>query len=149
MYGDHAPIQVVAAALRANTRRYLDEWLPGGKVVGDDDIALTQPGAKDFLHIGQKHFSVHWAINEQGRIDAIAAQGSHKGEAFPMTVGNACAAALAFGGASVETRHFGVEAGFIKKDQLLWMPVFPQSAPCPSGLFNIGAILLGGAKRFF
>jgi hypothetical protein len=45
--------------------------------------------------------------------------------------------------------HLGVQTRFIDKDQTANIPVWLLPSPKPSGGFNIGPILLGGARRFF
>jgi hypothetical protein len=45
--------------------------------------------------------------------------------------------------------HLGVQTRFIDKDQLANIPAGLLPAPKPAGGFNISAVLLGGARRFF
>ncbi len=45
--------------------------------------------------------------------------------------------------------HFGVQACFIDEDQMTNIPAGLLPSPKPPGGFNIGTVLLGGARRFF
>jgi hypothetical protein len=45
--------------------------------------------------------------------------------------------------------HLGVQTRFIDKDQLANIPAGLLPSPKLSGGFDISAVLLGGARRFF
>jgi len=66
-----------------------------------------------------------------------------------MTMGQRTPTACPKSRASVKTRHFGVQTTFIDKNQAADIPCHLLAAPFSASLFNIGAILLGGAQSFF
>lgn len=71
-----------------------------------------------------------------------------------MPVGNGGDHPLAFGAASPQARHLGVEASFIYEDKVAYLfgmrgqPVL-TFAPYRPGRLNIRAFLLTGVCRFF
>ena len=66
-----------------------------------------------------------------------------------MTVGDRSHTASAYTTTPIESGHLGVESGFVDKDQPLDVPVGLLPAAKSPSQFNVGSILLGGARRFF
>jgi hypothetical protein len=60
--------------------------LVAAEIVEDDDVALGEGGSEDLLDIEGEELAVDRAIDDPGRIDAIAAQGGEEGEGLPMAV---------------------------------------------------------------
>lgn len=72
-----------------------------------------------------------------------------KGGTLPMTVRQRADAAFPAGAATTQAGQFGVEAGFINKNQARCVPIGLLAPPKGARAFNVGAVLLGGARRFF
>ncbi len=77
------------------------------------------------------------------------AQGRNEGGALPVAVWDGTDTTLACRAAAPVAGHFGVQACFIDEDQMADIPAGLLPSPKPPGGFNIGPILLGGARRFF
>ena len=45
------------------------------RALANDEVAAAQFGGEDFLHVGQKHGTLHGAIEQQRRGEAVVAQG--------------------------------------------------------------------------
>ena len=101
------------------------------------------------LEINQKDFGVHWPLHQKRSIHLLVAQGSDKCGSLPMTMRHRTQAAFAAPTAAIQTSQFGIQPRFINKDQTADIPrglLVPPKGPRP---FNVGPILLGGARRFF
>ena len=123
--------------------------LVDAQVVEDDDIARLQLRAKYLAHISGEDLGVGGAGDQEGRVDAFAAQGGNKGGRLPVAVRNGSDAALSPGAAPVQTRQLGVERGLIDEDQTPLIPAGLVSAPPAPGQRDIRTLLLGGVRRFF
>lgn len=66
-----------------------------------------------------------------------------------MAVRDRTDTALTDGAAPTKARQLGVQTCFINKHQPADIPVGLLPAPKLPGGFNVGPILLGGARRFF
>jgi hypothetical protein len=98
-------------------------------------VAGAERGHQELLDIGTKAGAVDRAVDNAGRRNAVAAQGSQEGQRAPAPVrhlGNQTAAA---GTASVPAGHVGLGPGLVDEHQA------PQVKPA--------LILLAGVQAFF
>ena len=98
--------------------------------------------------------AVHRAFDHPGRGQAVTAQSGDKGHGFPMAVGNGGNHPLAFATAPAQTRHFGVDPGFINEHDVADLPGMGQQpgltlAPDRPRRLHIGAFLFTGVCGFF
>lgn len=121
----------------------------GGEVVEDEGVALAQLRTENLLKISREHLGIDRAFDQKRGLDAFMAQGRNKGGALPVAVRHGADTTLAPRAAPPVAGHFGVQARFIDEDQMANIPVGLLPAPKPPGGFDIGPILLGGARRFF
>jgi hypothetical protein len=63
-----------------------------------------------------------------------------------MSVRHRCDEALTARRASIKPRHIGLCSCFINEDKMFWAQIGPARTPFPTGLSDVGAILLGGAQ---
>ena len=120
-----------------------------GEVVEDDGVPHMQLRAKHPLQINRENLGIHGAFDQEGGFHAFMAQGRNKSGALPVAVRDGTDTTLAHRAAPVAAGHLGVQAGFINEHQMANIPVGLLPLPKPPGGFNIGPILLGGARRFF
>ena len=93
--------------------------------------------------------SIDWPVHQKWRFNLFVAQGRNEGRTLPVTVGHRTQTTLAAGAAAIQTGQLGVQASFIDKDQPADIPMALLTPPMHSRPFNVGPILLGGARRFF
>lgn len=101
------------------------------------------------LEIDQEDLGIHGAVHQKGSGDLFLAQRRQKGGTLPMPVRYRAEATFTAGTATVQTGQLGVEASFINKDQPCCIPSRLLAPPKRARPFNVGAVLLGGARRFF
>ncbi len=78
------------------------------------------------------------------------AQGRNEGGVLQWPWGMALRTTLSPSGSDLGWRAiFGVQACFIDEDQMTNIPAGLLPSPKPPGGFNIGTVLLGGARRFY
>ena len=121
----------------------------GGEIVEDERIARAQLGTKHLLKISRENLGIDGTFDQKGSVDAIMTQGRNESGALPVAVRDGTKTTLAQGAAAIVAGQLGVQAGFINKNQPADIPVGLVPAPKPPGGFNVGPILLGGARRFF
>lgn len=121
----------------------------GGEVVENDDVALPEFGTENLLEVGREDVGVDGPFDQEWCLDTLRAQGGDEGGGLPVAVGNGPDTALACRTSAIESRHAGVEPGFVDEDQPRTVPVGLAGAPARAGDFHIRPILLGGARRFF
>ena len=68
---------------------------------------------------------------------------------MPVAMRDCTLATLAAIRAPILTGHFGVEASFIKEDEMTAFPARLLLAPELAGDLQIRSVLFGGAQRFF
>jgi hypothetical protein len=118
-------------------------------VIDHERVARAQLGTEHPLKIGPEHLGIDWAFDQEGSFDAFMAQGRNESGALPVAVRDGAETTLAQRAAAIVAGQLGVQAGFINKNQPADIPVGLVPAPKPPGGFNVGPILLGGARRFF
>ena len=121
----------------------------GGEVVEDERVARAQLRTEHLLQIGREDLGIDRSFDQKGGFDAFVAQGRNKGGTLPVAMGDSAEATLTDRTATMVAGHLGVQTRFIDKDQPANIPVGLLPAPKPSGGFDIRAVLLGGARRFF
>jgi len=121
----------------------------GGEIVKDERIAPAQLRTEHPLQINREHLGIDGAFDQKGRFDAFMAQGRNEGVTLPVAVREGTEATLAPRTATTVAGQGGIQAGFINKHQLADIPAGLLLSPMPPGGFNVGPILLGGARRFF
>ena len=123
--------------------------LVAGEIVADDDVSRPQFRCQELLDISEESRPVHRAIKEARSTETIMTQRHHQGGRMPVAMRHRALAALAANRAPILTRHFGVEACFIKEDQMTAFPARLLLAPELAGDLQIRPVLFGGAQRFF
>lgn len=101
------------------------------------------------LEIDQEDFGIHGPIHQKRGGDLFLTQRRQKSGTLPMAVRDRAQATFAAGRATVQAGQLGVEAGFINKDQPRSVPGRLLAPPKRARPFNVGPVLLGGARRFF
>lgn len=121
----------------------------GGEVVEDERVARAQLRTEHLRKIGRENLGIDGAFDQKRSFDAFVAQGRNEGGALPVTVRDGAETTLTQRAATMMAGHLGIQAGFINKHQLADIPAGLLPSPKPPGSFNVRAILLGGARRFF
>ncbi len=121
----------------------------GGEVVEDEDVARTQLGTEHLLQVSCENLGIDGSFDQKRSFDAFMAQGGNEGGALPVAVRDDAETTLTQRTTPMVAGHFGVQAGFIDKDQMANIPAGLLPAPQSPGGFNVRPILLGGARRFF
>jgi hypothetical protein len=121
----------------------------GGQIVQNERVSGLQAGNEYLLEIDQKDFGVHGPIHQKRGGDLFLTQRRQKGGALPMAVRYRAQATFAAGATTIQAGQLGVEAGLINKDQPRCVPSRLLAPPKSARPFNVGPVLLGGARRFF
>jgi hypothetical protein len=101
------------------------------------------------LEINREDLGIDRSVHQKRGFHLFVAQGHNEGRTLPMTVRYRAQTALAAGTAAIQPGQLGVQAGFINKDQPADVPTALLAAPQRPRPFNVGPVLLGGARRFF
>ena len=121
----------------------------GGEIVEDERVTLAQLRTEHLLKIDREDLGIDRSFDQKGGFDALVAQSRNEGGALPVAVRDGADTTPALRAATMVAGHLGVQTRFIDKNQLANIPAGLLSAPKPAGGFNISAVLLGGARRFF
>lgn len=141
--------QIAQFHLSGSKQRFDCLNLVRSQIVQDQYVAGMQAGQQHLLEIHQENPGIDRPVHQKRSDDLIVTQSGQKRRTLPVTVGNRAEAALAPGTAAIKTGQFGVQARFIDKHQTAHVPVGLPPPPENSGRFNVGSVLLGGARRFF
>ena len=114
----------------------------------DDDVALAQFGNTEALDVGLEGAAIDRTIEHERSDHAARGQASDESRRFPVAVGNADAQAFAAAAAGVGPSHLGRSPGLVDEDQTLGIEFELAFEPRLTPLQDVGAILLGRAKRF-
>jgi hypothetical protein len=125
------------------------DWLMGGQVVEDDDIAGLEDRTQDLLDIGEEGLSGHRAVDGHGGDDAVGGEAADEGRGLPMAVRDRSAAALASGRAAIHTGHLGRRPAFIDEDEALGIEVGLSIDPGVPPARYVGPVLFSGVRRLF
>jgi hypothetical protein len=135
----------------ASVRKYLAYPLDlvRGQIVQDERVARMQARPEHLLEINREDLSIDRSVHQKRSINLFVAQGRNEGGTLPVTVGHRTQTTLAAGAAAMQPGQLGVQAGFIDKDQPADIPMALLTPPMRPRSFNVGSVLLGGARRFF
>jgi hypothetical protein len=121
----------------------------GGEVVEDERAALAQLRTERLLKIGREDIGIDWSFDQERGFDAFVAQGRNEGGGLPVAVRDGAETTLTHRAATMVAGHLGVQTRFIDKNQMTNVPAGLLPSPKLAGGFDIRAVLLGGARRFF
>ena len=119
------------------------------QIVQNERIAWLQARAEPLLEINREDCGIDWSVDQKRGCNLFVAQGGNEGRALPMTMGHRAQATLPTGTAAMQSGHLGVQTCYIDKDQPANIPIPLLASPNRPRPFNIGPVLLGGARRFF
>lgn len=134
-------------SIRKNLAHALD--LVCGQIVQDERVARMQARPEHLLEINREDLGIDRTVHQKRGFHLFVTQGRNEGRTLPMAVGQRAQTALAAGTAAIPPGQLGVQAGFINKDQPADVPTALLAPPQRPRSFNVGPILLGGARRFF
>lgn len=120
-----------------------------GQIVQNERVSGLQAGNEYLLEINQEDFGIHGPIHQKGGDDLFLTQRRQKSGTLPMAMRYRAQATFTARTATVQASQLGVEAGFINKDQPRCVPSRLLTPPKSARPFNVGPVLLGGARRFF
>ena len=123
--------------------------LVAGEIVHDDDVAFAKRRAELLLDPCGKADGVDRLIEDEGRVDPVAAQRGNEGHCLPVAVGHLGVEPLAFGRPAPQRSHVGLGPGLVDEDEatgirppLIFLPLLAPSSDLWSQLF-------GGKNAFF
>jgi hypothetical protein len=120
-----------------------------GQIVQNERIALMQARREHLLEINRENLCIDRSVHQKRCFNLFVAQGRNEGGTLPMTVWKGAQTTFASGTAAIQTGQLGVQPRFINKDQTADIPAALLAAPKRPRPFNVGSILLGGARRSF
>ena len=120
-----------------------------GQVVEDDDVTGRERGAELLFDPLGEAGAIDRLIEDEGRVDPVAAQGGDEGHRFPVAIGHFCVQPLSFGCPTSQRCHVGFGPGLIDEHEtgrvrpsLILLPLLP-----PPG--DLRPQLLCGKDAFF
>lgn len=123
--------------------------LVAAEVVEDNDVAGPEGGDQRLLDPGGEAVAVDRAVEQAGRVDAVAAQGRKEGQCAPMAMRMSAWQTLAARGPAAQGGHVRLDPGFIKKDQPLRVNLPLMLLPPGALAGDLGAQGLAGEHAFF
>ena len=122
-----------------------------GKVVDDNDVAWLQLWDETLFNVRLEGVPIHGPADHLGGHDPIAGQTRDQALIAPPSKRCISLEALTAQTATIFTGHFGVGAGFVQKDQALWLFAHSLLAagPVMSCLSHRGLAALVGYQAFF
>ena len=120
-----------------------------GEIVHDDDVAGRERGTQLLLDPSRERGGVNRLIEDKGRVDPVAAQGSDEGHRLPMAKRHLGMKPFADRRPTTQRCHVGLGPGLVDKDEaprirpaLVFLPLL--APPC-----DLGAQLFGRQHAFF
>jgi len=120
-----------------------------GEVVGDDDVAGRQRGDQDLFDVGEKTVTIHRAVDDAGRGQAVQTEAGDKGARLPARERRMIADAGAARAPAVPAQEIRRDAGFIEKDEARRVPRRRRRLPVLARGGDVGPVVFGRAYRFF
>lgn len=120
-----------------------------GEIVHDDDVARRERGHEKLLNIFEEACRVDRLIEDTGRIDPVAAQGSEERHCFPMAVRHFGMEPLSFGRPATQRRHVGFRPGLVDENEPLGINPALILPPLLASPGDLGSQLFGGKHAFF
>jgi hypothetical protein len=103
----------------------------------------------DLFDVGLESQLVHRPVEDEGRRQAIAAQGGGEGGGLPVAMRDLADQPLALGRAAVAAGHLGVGPGLVDEHQRLRIEARLAGLPARPVLGDVRPVLLGGVLGFF
>jgi hypothetical protein len=119
------------------------------KVVHDDDVAGREGGQQELLDIGREALAVDGAIEDERRVDPVAAQGGEEGERAPVTMRHLVDKGLPAWTPATQPRHVGLGPGFVDEDEPCGVDAALTLAPLRPSARNGRSILFARDQRLF
>ena len=123
--------------------------LVGGEIVRDHDVAGLQGRHEDLFDVGEETGPVHRAIEDPRGGEPGHPQGGDEGAALPPALGGVIGDPLAARAAPIPPEEIGGHPALIKKDEAGRVEGRGRRRPLRAGGRDVGAIVFGGADRFF
>lgn len=123
--------------------------LVAGEVVHDDDVAGRECRAELFFDPCREAGGIYRLIEDEGRIDPVAAQCGDEGHRLPVAIRRLGVEPLADRRPAPQGRHIGLGPGLVDEDQAPGIRSILELLPllAPSG--DLRPQLLGGKNAFF
>ena len=121
----------------------------GAQVVHHDNVAGLERRDEDLVEVGEKTVAVHRPIEQPRRREACDPQRPHERTGLPVMVGCVIVDARAASAPAVAPEQVRRDATFIEKREAGRVNRRGDALPIRPGGGYVGAILFGGAYRFF
>ena len=119
------------------------------RLVRDHDVAGLQGRHEDLFDVGEETGPVHRAIEDPRGGEPGHPQGGDEGAALPPALGGVIGDPLAARAAPIPPEEIGAPPALIKKDEAGRVEGRGRRRPLRAGGRDVGAIVFGGADRFF
>ena len=120
-----------------------------GEVVHHDDVTWPQCRAELLLDPCCEAGGVDRLIEDELRIDPVAAQGGDEGHRLPVTIRDLGVELLASGSPAPQRRHVGLGPGLVDKDEAAGIRPGLELHPLLAPTGDLRSQLLGGQNAFF
>ena len=119
------------------------------EVVQDHHVAGRERGDKALLHIGQERAAIDWAVDDAGRLNAVATQGGQEGQRAPVAMRDGSTQPSALGRAAVRAGQVGLGPGLVKEDEASGVEPALMGRPATPPAGDVRPVLLGCPERLF
>ena len=119
------------------------------EIVHDDDVARPQRRAELLLDPCGEAGGIDRLIEDEGRIDPVAAQRGDEGHRLPVTIGHLGVEPLTDRCPAAQGSHVGLGPGLVHKDEAAEIRPGLELLPLLAPPGDLGPQLLGGQNAFF
>lgn len=127
-----------------------DGWvLVAGEVVEDDDIASAECRAQFFLDPLGEGCAIDRLIEDERRVDPVAAQSGDERHRLPVAVRHLGVEALSLGRPAAQGSHVRLGPGLVDEHEAAGIRPVLELLPLLASPRHLGAQLLGGQHAFF
>lgn len=106
-------------------------------------------GNQLLFDVGAKAYAVDRTVEDTGRCQPVASQGTEECQGAPVAVRRKCPQTLSLWSPASDRRHVGLDPGFVDEDETFRIEMLLQALPPLSPAGDVGASLFKGQQRFF
>ena len=119
------------------------------EIVGYDDIVWLEGRDQELRDVGEEALAVDRAVEETGRLDAIAPQSGQEGRGFPVSVRDLVDQSAPARRPAVKAGHVRLGPGLVDEDEPRRIDELLILAPPDPVALYVRTVLLAGDERLF
>ena len=123
--------------------------LVAAEIIKNDDVAWTQDRNEYLLDVDEENLAIDRAIDDEGSLDAVVAQGSDEGQGLPVPMWRIGLETLPALSPATQRRHVRLDPRLVDEQQTPAIDTGLVSSPARPLTGDVWACPLGGPHGFF